>query len=361
MASFVPVILAGGSGTRLWPASRQKLPKQLTALFSQHTLIQETVERLQPDWKPGEIYIDVTAQHLAATKKQLPEIPAKNFIVEPQGRNTAGAIALVAALMARDNPHTIVATLASDHVVEKPDELRQVLHAAHNIIQEHPKYLMTIGIKPTEPNTGLGYIQMGSAFTRTQTHTAYHVKQFKEKPDSKTASTYVNSMKYLWNANYLVWRADHMLNLFKEHAPEMYAAVKQMAAIADDPTQRARYKKLYSEIPSEPIDTVINEKARDILVLPADLGWNDIGSWETLHEVLSKREGSSVVAKGHHIGLDDKGILVRAGRKLVATVGLQDIVIVDTPDVLLVLNKKRSQDVKRLIERLKEQGKEIYL
>ena len=357
MSNLIPVILAGGSGTRLWPLSRRNFPKQLTALISEKSLLQETYERLTKQYKAEDIYVCLGPTHLAKTQAQLPKIPKKNFIVEPAARNTAPAIALIAKTIHERSPHAIVATLASDHLVENTDEFLAVLEASAKIITRHPNYFMTIGLTPTEANTGLGYIEMGEKYDQQGSFSAFKVDQFHEKPSQETATKYIKSMRFLWNANYLVWRADHMLNLYKQHQPKIFEAV----ALAEDKKQRETFVKKYSALPGEPVDTAINEKEQNILVIPVQLGWNDIGSWSTLHDVLAKRSGHHIVKRGEHIGIDDKNILVYSKRHLVATVGLEDMIIVSTPDVTLVLNKNRAQDVKMILDELKKQGKEIYL
>ena len=202
MSELIPVILAGGSGTRLWPLSRRNFPKQLSALISKKSLLQETYARLRKQYKAGDIYVCLSPAHLEKTQAQLPQIPKENFIVEPAARNTAPAIALIAKTIYERSPHAIVATLASDHLVENTDEFLNSLAAGAKIITRHPDYFMTIGLTPTGANTGLGYIEMGEKYDQHESFSAFKVVQFHEKPDQKTASKYVKSMRFLWNANY---------------------------------------------------------------------------------------------------------------------------------------------------------------
>lgn len=355
------VIMAGGSGTRLWPMSRKNFPKQLHSLVSDKSLIQETYERLRSFLPPENIFVSTAEQYLNETRRHLPEVPEDNFIVEPSARNTAPAIGLVAAYFAKRDPHSIIATVASDHVVSKTDEFRQVMIAAGEAISKYPDYVATVGLKPTEPNTGLGYIQMNSMKDTINGQKVFGVKKFVEKPSLASAKKYVSSWEYLWNASYFIWRADTMLDLFKKLAPNFYKPISKIAASLGTEKQSKVIAREYGKMPSGPIDTVIMEKAKKVLILPADLGWSDIGSWASLYDILSNSTGSHIIAKGHHVGLNNQNCLVYAHDKLVATIGLEDVIVVDTADVLLICNKHHAQDVKKIIDKLKEEGKHLYL
>lgn len=351
------VIMAGGSGTRLWPMSRTNLPKQFHSLASEKSLIQETYERVK-DLVPKEnIYVSLVSSILKTSISQLPEVPKENFIIEPEGKNTAPAIGLVAANIFHRNPQAVVITVASDHTVNKITNFQTAVSNAFSFVKDNPDYFVTIGIKPTRPDTGLGYIKVGRKFPNSNLH---EVNQFVEKPDLETAKSYLKSGGYLWNASYFTWRADKILEMYAEHAPAIYEKLVLILKILDK-KDNATIDKIYKEMPKVPIDTAIAEKVKKIAVVPADLGWSDIGSWSSLYDLLSQQTDSHTISKGNHIGVDDKNCLIYAQDKLLATVGLEDIVIVDTPDVTLVLNKNQSQKVKDLIEKIKESGNESYL
>jgi mannose-1-phosphate guanylyltransferase len=355
------VIFAGGAGTRLWPASRAARPKQLHALVGEQPLLVESVERLLPLVSYDHIYISTTAALTDACKELLPKIPPGNFIVEPEGRNTGPAVGLVTAVLHKKNSHAVIAALWSDHHIGRPEEFREVLHTAEAVVAKHPDSLVTIGISPTEPNTQLGYIQMNEASEQVRGRRVYRAKRFVEKPDYPTAKKYLASWQYLWNAGYFVFRADTMLSLFQLYAPEHAKHLTTIATSLGKPGRDTIIAKEFAAMTPAPIDTLIAEKVKSMFVIPADLDWSDIGSWSSLYDILSEKYDTDVIVKGHHIGHDDQHVLVLAHDKMIATVGLKDIIIVDTPDALLIANMNRAHDVKHLIEKLKREGKHLYV
>ncbi|MCL5407485.1 MAG: sugar phosphate nucleotidyltransferase [Patescibacteria group bacterium] len=356
--NYFIVIMAGGSGTRLWPMSRCDQPKQFQNLCGEKSLIQETYDRVKDIVPRENIFVSLVKNILETSEKQLPEVKKENFIVETEGRNTGPAIAYAAANIARRNPQAAVITLPSDHAIEKLDEFQKSLKTVLNFVEKNPEYLATVGLRPTSPDTGLGYIKIGKKLIDSQLHL---VERFVEKPNLEKAKEYVKSGKFLWNASYFCWRADKLLDMYKTYAPEVYAGIEKIIPLLDKKGSATRIEKIYKEIPKVPIDTAIAEKAEKIAVLPADLGWSDIGNWTTLYEFLTARTGNHTISRGNHIGFDDKNCLVYAQDKLLTTVGLKDIIVVDTPDVTFVCNKNRAQDVKKLIEKIQEKGKHEYL
>ena len=350
--------MAGGSGTRLWPISRANLPKQFHKLASEKSLIQETYDRVK-DLVPCEnIYVSLVKSILNTSVLQLSDIPKKNFIIESEIKNTAPAIGLVAATIFKKDPHATVITIASDHIVNNVTNFHEAVKNAFNFVGKNPEYLVTIGIKPTRPDTGLGYIKVGRKFSGSNLH---EVDQFEEKPNLETANRYVKSGEYLWNASYFAWRADKILDMYEKYAPNIYEKLTLILKALDKKNNDQLIDKIYQEMPKETVDTAIAESVQKIAVVPTDLGWSDIGSWSSLYDLLSKKTNSHTISKGNHIGVDDKNCLIYAQDKLLATVGLEDIVIVDTPDVTLVCNKNRSQQVKDLIEKIKKSGNNKYL
>lgn len=354
--NFNIVIVAGGSGTRLWPVSREKSPKQFHKLTSDKSLLEETYDRIKDLTEKENIYISLGPNAVEETKKQLQEIPDENYIIEPQGKNTAPAIALITAKIFKKDPQAIIATIAADHTVKKISNYKETLLEAAHFIDRNPEYLLTIGIQPDSAHTGYGYIKLGRKFDLEKAH---EVEEFVEKPNEETAQKYVESGKYLWNAGYFIFRADKMIEMFANYAPEIYSGLKEILQAIDTEDEKKIIEKAFEEFPKVPIDTAIAEKAEKVAVIPADLGWSDIGSWSSLFDLLEKEDGN--VHRGHHVGIDDKNCLFFAQDKLLATVGLEDIVIVDTPDVTLVCKKDKAQEIKKLIEKLKDQGKHKYL
>mgnify|MGYP001276998956 CR=1 FL=1 len=348
--NFYIVIMAGGSGTRLWPMSRKDSPKQFHNISGERSLIQETYDRLK-DLVPKEnMYVSLVGNILETTQKQLPEIPKENYIIEPEAKNTAPAIGLVTATIFKINPNAIISTIASDHTVNKIANYQKAINLSFSFVEKNPKYLTAIGINPTKPDTGFGYIKKGK---KISSQNVFEVEEFVEKPNLETAKKYLKSGKYLWNACYFTFKAAEMLEMFSKYEPDIYKGLRKILK-GDD------INAIYAKFPLAPIDTAIAEKAEFIAVIPADMDWSDVGSWESLYELLSKND-SMVISKGHHIGIDNKNCLIYAQDKLLATVGLEDIIIVDTPDVTLICNKKKSQDVKKLIEVLKKSGYHKYL
>lgn len=356
------VIMAGGSGTRLWPMSRKSKPKQLQKLISNKTLLEDTFERAEKIVKKDDIYISTTENYFDATAKILKGIKLDHFIVETASKNTGPAIGLVTALFHQKNKDEIIASIASDHVIAKPDAFKEAIEVAEKIVKKYPNKLVIIGINPTMPETGYGYIKMNGLFETIGKTQVFTVEEFVEKPNLATAKKYISKWQYLWNASYFIYRADTMMKLFKKFQPKIYALLIEIQKeFQNKEIDHYKIKELYTQMPEGAIDTEITEKATDVVVIPADLGWSDVGSWGSLHDVLSGITGHSVITKGHHIGIEDENILVYSGEKMIATVGLKNTVIIDTPDVTFVCDKNKSQDIKKLINKLKEEGKHLYL
>jgi len=353
------VVMAGGSGTRLWPRSRESRPKQFHSLTSDRTLLQETIARLDPAITLENTYVIAGRTHVKAIKEQLPDLPDDQIIAEPSSRNTAPAVGIMAVILSRRDPDAIMLVLPADHFIAKADRFRSLINTAEKVIQQKDG-ILTIGIKPTYPETGYGYIEIDHEVGEFDGEIVYRVASFKEKPDPDTAKEYVASWRYLWNSGMFVWSAKTILELFKKHAPDIYEGLEKFSAALGTPNESAVLHEVYKEFPNISVDYAILEKAENVLVIPADIGWSDIGSWAALHELLSFDEGSNVVI-GRHVGIDTHNCLIHGGSRLIATLGLDNMIIVDSDDVLLICPKGRSQDVKRLIDKLRKTGKTEYL
>ncbi len=360
------VIMAGGSGTRLWPMSRKQKPKQLHNLVSDKTLIQETYNRLLKALPEENIYVSTTSSYVDEIRKQLPKIPRENFIIEPSSRNTGPALAYLAKVIAMKDPEAIIATIASDHIVKNIDVFANTVKTAFEAAKKFPDHLIAVGINPTKPDTGLGYIKMGSMKVEINDEKVFEVDTFVEKPDHKTAEKYLQSWEYLWNGAYYFFSAKSMLGWIKKYRPEMLKTIEEIGELiaqGANGTTQTKIKSLYESLENEQFENAIIEQEdfTKVLVIPADLGWSDIGNWGTLHDVLTETYGSEMISRGYHIDVDSKGCLIYGGEKMVATLGLENIIVIDTPDVMLIADKRRAQDVKKLLEKLKDEGKHLYL
>jgi len=360
------VIMAGGTGTRLWPMSRTGKPKQFHKLVSDKTLIQETYDRVRKAIPAENIFISTNVKYEEEIKAQLPDVKDENFIIEPAKRNTGPALAYVASEIYRKDKDAVIATLASDHVVQNVDVFANSLKTAFKAAAKYPDHLTLVGINPTRPDTGLGYIKMGSVRTEIDSERVFEVDKFLEKPDLKMAEKYLQSWEYLWNAAYYFFTAKQLMDWFKEYVPKTHKIMGQIDKLKQEGgngATQAKIKELFQKAEDEQFEFAVIEKLnpKKILVIPADLGWSDIGNWGTLHDVLSENYDSSMISKGYHLDVNSEGCLVYGNDKMIATIGLQDVIVVDTPDAILIANKNKAQDVKKLLDKLKEEGKHLYL
>lgn len=361
------VIMAGGSGTRLWPMSRKSKPKQLHNLVSEKTLIQETFDRISRALPEENIFISTTPKYVEEIKKQLPNLGEDNFIIEPAARNTAPALGFIAEYLTKRDPEAIIGTLASDHIVNNVDVFVKTLRTAYKAVEQFPEKLVVVGINPTKPDTGLGYIKMGSPKIKIDDEQIFEVDKFAEKPDLKTAEKYLQSWDYLWNGAYYFFKGSELSNWLNQYRPEMAGSLKEISKLmaeGGNGATQSKIKEVYEAIAEEQFENAVIEQEdfiSKVLVIPADLGWSDIGNWGTLFEVLSESYDSSMISRGYHIDVESDGCLVYGGEKMIATLGLQDVIVIDTPDVMLIANKHKAQDVKKLLEKLKEEGKHLYL
>ena len=356
MNNFYAVIMAGGLGGRLWPLSRRKKPKQLHSLMTEEPMISDTYKRLLPVFDADKIIISTIPKYLAEIRKILPNIPEKNYIVEPSLMGNAAACGLVSELLYARDKDSVAFFMPADAFIANQKEFQKIIRFAQDTVDANPKEILTIGIKPNRPETGYGYIKMGTIFSTSSKNilNTHKVDCFIEKPDQKTADKYLESKKYLWNSGIFGWRTDYILELFEKHLPNTFKHLEHIRSKVGKKEFDSVLKREYSKVDKTTIDYGIIEKTKDILVIPADFGWSDVGSWGSLLEVLTDLNKTDSVHKGNHVGLDNSNCLIMGGKKLIATIGLKDIVVVDTPDALLICHKDQSHKVKEILEKLDE-------
>ena len=350
------VIMAGGTGTRFWPLSRERFPKQFLSIFGSESMIQQTTERISPLIPYNDIYI-VTNPHYAEEIKHLhPVLNDKlgdNFIIEPLGRNTAPALGLAALYLKKADPDGIMVAMPADHVIEDEKSFLEALKSGDSIAQKGS--LVTIGIKPTGPETGYGYIKYGIKDTNAldEDKGFYDVESFVEKPTLDKAKHYIKTGGYLWNTGIFIWKVSVFLNEIKTHMPELYKGLELIEEVIGTKDEEDVVAKVYSGLKPESVDYGIMEKAKNVVVIPSSFGWNDVGSWKALDDLLEKDTEGNIIY-GNVISIDSSNSILYGGKRLVAAVGIDHTIVVDTDDATLVCPKDRAQDVKKIVQVLKE-------
>jgi mannose-1-phosphate guanylyltransferase len=364
--SLYGFIMAGGVGSRLWPRSRKASPKQFLDLISKETMLQDAYRRLLPIIPAERILIGTGADYVATVREQLPDLPPANIIVEPSGRGTAPAIGLGALHIQRAAgtaaSEAVMVVVTADHHIGDAPFFRRALLAAAETAQSGS--LVTLGITPSFASTGYGYIQRGELLQTLDDIKVYKALRFTEKPDAFTAQQFLDSGAYSWNSGMFIWRVQTIRAEFARQMPELWAQMAEIEGAFGTPDEQAVLEKVWATVAKETIDYGIMEHALDVAVIPADIDWNDIGSWQTLMELL--QSGAAVtdagnVISGEHVIIDTHNTLVHSPKKLVATIGLQDLVIVETEDALLVCPQDRCQDVRKVVDLLRARGREDLL
>jgi len=344
------VIMAGGAGTRLWPLSRAGRPKQLLRLFEGKSLLRHAFERLRAVFDPERIFIITVAAHLEAVAEDLPELPADNLIGEPVGRDTANAIGLATAILRKNDPDAVVGIFTADHIIRPVEVFADCIRRGYAAAEADAEALVTFGIKPTFPHTGLGYIQRGGELADG----LYRVEQFKEKPDLATAREYVDSGRYYWNSGMFVWRAETVLAELRRHLPDSYEKLSRIAADWPSPRGKELADELYPTLQKISIDYAVMEKAAKVLVVEMPCEWQDVGSFialESLYE--ADQHGNIAAAAAKFIEIDATGnIVVSEDEHLIAAIGVEDLIIVRTPDATLICRKADAQRIRNMAERL---------
>ncbi|MEK7782742.1 MAG: sugar phosphate nucleotidyltransferase [Candidatus Binatota bacterium] len=357
------VIMAGGKGTRFWPLSRRHHPKQILKIMSRKSLIRETADRTLPLFGRKNTLVVTVAEHYSAVRRELPILPRANFIVEPQGNNTAPCIGLAAVELARRDAEAVMTILPADHWVANLNSFLRTVKSAIRLAKEHDA-LVTIGIRPDYPETGYGYILKGEKIKRAGDRACYRVRGFHEKPTLKKAGQLMR-IGSLWNSGIFVWKVSTILEMLRRFSPSIFQGLEriQKATRGSGPAGlRSAVRREYRRMPNISIDYAVLEKAGSagrVLTLEGDFGWSDVGNWAAVHRMLPQ-DKSGNAGIGKWLGFRSKDCLVYSPDRLVALLGIQGIVVVDTADALLVADIKRSQEVKDLVEELKRKGHGRY-
>jgi len=354
------VIMAGGVGTRFWPLSRKIKPKQFLPIISEKSMLEETVERLLPLIPLEKIYTIANADLTQTIKDLLPNLPEDNLLVEPQAKNTAPSLVLATAWVYLQNPSAVLAALPADHLIKDASLFLKKLEAGASLAAEG-EFLITFGIPPTYPATGYGYIHFSKDNPlKSKEEPFYHVQEFKEKPEYEQARVFLEEGTYSWNSGMFIWQARVFAQKLEKYAPSMFPYWERMLAALKDKNKN-EIESIFEEITSISIDYALMEEAKEgVLVCPGNFGWSDVGSWSSLIDVWPKdKDGNSL--KGESITLDSRNCLSYTPDKLIALLGVEDIIVVDTEDALLICHKSQDQKVKDIVDLLKKRGKEKHI
>ena len=361
MDHYYAVIMAGGGGTRLWPLSRQARPKQVLSLIEEDSLFQGAVKRLDPLFPPDRIYVVTVAEHAQQLQEQCPGIPPENFLIEPAPRGTAGVVGLGAVALNHRDPQAVMAVLTADHFIANLPLYHNLLGAAYQAANDG--YLVTLGITPTYPATGYGYIQGGDFLATYQGLEAFHASRFKEKPDEAQAREMLQSGDHSWNSGMFVWQVAKIMGEITRQMPGLAASLGELALDWGGPRQAASLRRIWPGLQPQTIDYGIMEGAQNVIVIPAaGLGWNDVGSWDSLFDVLPVDQDGNIIMGGKHIGVDTHSSLVYVNQehRLIVTLGVDELIVVDTGDVLLICRKDQAQKVRQVVNQLK-QTDQVYI
>jgi mannose-1-phosphate guanylyltransferase len=356
---YYAVIMAGGGGTRLWPLSRQSRPKQMLSLFDERTLFQTSVQRLVGLFPFERIFVVTVEEQAKELQSQVPQIPINNFIIEPLPRGTASVIGLAAIVLQKKDPDAVMAILTSDHFIGNELLFREFLRTALDVAMDDQ--LVTLGIVPNFPATGFGYVQTGGFLKNYNGHDVFRVLKFKEKPTEPQAQLMLDQGGHFWNSGMFVWKVGRILQEFERQMPDLAAGLMEIGLAYNSPPGKLTLERIWSEVKVETIDYGIMEGANSVAVVPAaGLEWNDVGSWDSLFEVIPGDKDGNIVIGGTHIGLDTQQSLIymNQDRRLIVTIGINDLILVDTGDVILVCRKDQAQRVRQVVNQLRQNGLE---
>lgn len=352
------MIMAGGAGTRLWPLSRRKRPKQVLRLFGGSSLLRQSYERVALVLPPDRIYVITSQVHLPQVAQELPELPAENLIGEPVGRDTVNAIGLGAAILAQRDPQALMGVFTADHIITPLENFGRAVELAFETAERHADGLVTFGIRPTSPHTGYGYIHRGEAVSPG----VFKVRQFTEKPNLAAATKYISSGEYYWNSGMFAWRAATILGELRRHLPHSHAAFMEIAAAWNTDARADKLQLLYPTLMKVSVDFAIMERAQRVLVVEMDCNWVDVGSWTALESLQDPDENGNVKVCRNASHLGSRGnITVAEDDHLIATIGVDDLVIVHSADATLICTKRDSQGLKELVDKLRKEFGEQYI
>lgn len=353
------LIMAGGTGTRLWPLSREGRPKQVLPLIGDRAMFQVAVERLSPLFMPDRVLVVAGRSQINLLHAQEAGIPEENFVVEPAGRGTAPAIALSAVYLRRRDPEAVMAVLTADHFIADEAGFRRVLATAAKVAGRG--HLVTLGVTPDYPATGYGYIERGEMVENVDGLLAYSVVAFREKPSQSAAERFLADGRHSWNSGMFIWRVDRFLAELAHTMPDLTSQLDEIDRALGTPAERETLDAVWPRVAAQTVDYGVMEKARGVAVIPIDIGWSDVGSWASLLDILPGDENDNTAIHAEHLHVDSRNVLVYGRGRLVATVGLEDAIVVDTDDVVLVCTKDRAEDVRKLVDRLKQDRRQSYL
>ncbi|OGP99096.1 MAG: hypothetical protein A2Z51_01005 [Deltaproteobacteria bacterium RBG_19FT_COMBO_52_11] len=369
MAKRTPVyvaIMAGGGGTRFWPWSREKRPKQMLPIFSRRSMIRETVERIHPLAPPDNTFIITTRSQAEEIQGEVPAIPKSNILVEPVGRNTAPCLCLAALNIQKLNPEAVMVVLPADHYIANRKGFLQTLRAAAVFAAQHD-FLLTLGLRPTAPETGYGYIQKGEFFGQIKGTNVFRTQSFREKPTRQKARSYLRQGNFLWNSGMFIWKVGVFLQAAEKFLPQLYEEMLTIKKTIGTRREKRVLEKVYARCQPISVDYGIMEKAQNVAMIEGQFHWDDVGSWSALWNIRSKdQKGNAYVlekpnGRGKILAVDSSGCLIRAEKKLIAVLGMKDTVVVEGGDALLVCPRERSQEVRGILEELKKKGWKEYL
>jgi len=354
------LIMAGGKGERFWPKSRTNLPKQFLNISGNKSMIQQAVQRLEKLMNIQRIFVVTNELYAELIRAQIPHLPAENIIIEPVGRNTAPCIALSTLYIEERYPDSTIIVLPSDHIIKNEDEFVDILRTATEVSQQGEN-IVTLGITPTYPETGYGYIESSNEKTVVNSLEVHKVNRFVEKPDSDTAKDYLLAGNYFWNSGMFIWKSSTILKNFERYMPELYEITLNIKMNISEGAPPEYLNREFMQMPDVSIDYGIMERAERIYVIPCKFGWDDVGSWNALDRINDRDDNGNVI-RGNILNIDTKRCIIESNNgKLVATLGIEDLIVVDTEDVTLICSKEKAQEMKLLIKELRVQKMEQYL
>lgn len=354
------VLMAGGVGTRFWPRSREKMPKQVLNIVGDDTMIQATMNRLGGLVDAERVLIVTNPDQKKVISEQLPQLTGSSYVLEPFGRNTAPCIGLAALHVAAQDPDGVMVVLPADHLITKVDVFQSVLRTAIDFAASQD-VLVTLGITPNEPATGYGYIQAGETVRTVNGHAVHKVKTFAEKPNLETATRFLESGDFFWNSGMFIWRASTILNEIRDKLPDIHERLTEVREVLGTAEYDTALTEMYRAIRGVSIDVGVMQQADNVHVIPIDMGWNDVGSWETVYDISEKDRNGNAGEVDELVSIGGRDCYVYSPEKVVALVGVSDLIVVDTGDALLVCHKSEAQQVKDAVEKLQKKGLSAHL